>query len=109
MLLHPFGERRVGRQIVQTEIPQGAVFTALVDPKTLYAVWIGTATADVLDNPTFDTTRKRLDYGVTKMFSQLPRWRSLILDQCMSGSAPGAVLIFGCEPGTPPPKSTGVT
>jgi hypothetical protein len=59
-------------RVTFANIPQGAFFVAMMDTKTLYAVWIGAGTAEVLENPSFETTRKRLDYGVTQIFKGFP-------------------------------------
>jgi hypothetical protein len=53
-------------------VPVGALTVILVDAGTGLAVWAGVATANIQENPTIETTRKRLDFAVSKMFSKLP-------------------------------------
>jgi hypothetical protein len=54
-------------------VPQGALVIALVDAQTGVAIWAGLATADVQQQPSQETVKKRLDYAVTSMIKQLPR------------------------------------
>lgn len=54
-------------------VPKGGLVVVLVDTQTGYAIWAGTATADVLENPDDQTVKARLDYAVTKMFKKLPK------------------------------------
>jgi len=56
---------------VLTEAPAGALTVVLVDADTGLAVWVGVATADIHENPAPETTRKRLDFAVSKMFDKL--------------------------------------
>jgi hypothetical protein len=44
-----------------------------VDADTALAIWAGVATAEIQENPTAETTKKRLDYAVSKMFAKLPK------------------------------------
>jgi hypothetical protein len=44
----------------------------LIDADTGLAIWAGVATADIQENPTPETTKQRLDFAVSEMFSQLP-------------------------------------
>jgi len=53
-------------------VPQGALIIVLVDSETNFVIWSGLASADVLKNPTTETTKARLDYAVSKMFDELP-------------------------------------
>jgi hypothetical protein len=53
-------------------VPVGALTVILVDAGTGLAVWAGVATANIQENPTIETTKKRLDFAVSKMFSKLP-------------------------------------
>ena len=53
-------------------VPLGALSVILVDAVTGRAIWVGVATADVQENPTLETTRKRLDFAVSEMFDKLP-------------------------------------
>jgi hypothetical protein len=57
---------------VLEEAPAGALTVILVDAETGLAVWVGIATANIQENPTAETTRKRLDFAVSKMFDKLP-------------------------------------
>jgi hypothetical protein len=54
-------------------VPQGALVIALVDAETGVAIWAGLATADVQQQPSQETVKKRLDYAVTSMLKKLPR------------------------------------
>jgi hypothetical protein len=54
-------------------IPQGALLVALVDAETDVAVWAARATANIQQEPSTETVKKRLDYAVTSMFKKLPR------------------------------------
>lgn len=54
------------------DAPSGALSVILIDADTGLAVWAGVATADIRENPTPETTRKRLDYAVSRMFEKLP-------------------------------------
>ena len=57
---------------VLKNIPQGALTVILVDAQTGLAVWAGVARAELQDNPTIETSKKRLDFAVSEMFSKLP-------------------------------------
>ena len=57
---------------VLKNVPLGALSVILVDAQTGLAVWAGVAKAELQDNPTIETTKKRLDYAVSEMFSKLP-------------------------------------
>jgi hypothetical protein len=52
-------------------IPAGALLVVLIDADTGLAIWAGVATANVQENPTPETTKERLDFAVSRMFSQL--------------------------------------
>jgi hypothetical protein len=52
--------------------PMGALTVILIDADTGLAIWAGVATADIQENPTPETTKRRLDYAVSKMFSDYP-------------------------------------
>ena len=58
---------------VLKNIPQGGLTVILVDAQTGLAVWAGVARAELQDTPTIETSKKRLDYAVSEMFSKLPR------------------------------------
>ena len=57
---------------VLEDAPMGALSVILIDATTGLAVWAGVATANIQENPTPETTKKRLDYAVSKMFDDLP-------------------------------------
>jgi len=57
---------------VLKNVPLGALSVILVDAQTGLAVWAGVARAEIQDNPTIETTKKRLDFAVSEMFSKLP-------------------------------------
>ena len=54
-------------------IPRGGLAVVLADSATGYAVWVGTATAELQENPDTQTVKARLDYAVTQMFKKLPK------------------------------------
>lgn len=54
-------------------VPAAALVVALIDAKTENVVWIGSATAEVQDNPSNEVVRERLDYAVTEMMKRMPR------------------------------------
>ena len=54
------------------DAPIGALSVILVDAVTGQAVWIGVASADIQENRTPETSRKRLAYAVSEMFHGLP-------------------------------------
>lgn len=58
---------------VLKNIPQGALTVILVDAQTGLAVWAGVASAELQEYPTIETSKKRLDFAVSEMFSKLPR------------------------------------
>ena len=58
---------------VLANVPVGALTVIMVDAETSMAVWAGVATAEVQENPTPETTKERLDYAVTKMFSEFSK------------------------------------
>ena len=53
-------------------VPVGALSVILIDAETGLAVWAGVATANIQQNPTPETTKKRLDFAISRMFSSLP-------------------------------------
>lgn len=57
---------------VLKNVPVGALSVILIDAGTELAVWAGVATADIKEDATPETTRKRLDFAVSEMFSKLP-------------------------------------
>ena len=58
---------------VLENVPVGALTVVLVDAETGLAIWAGVATAEIQENPTAETTKKRLDYAVSKMFEKLSK------------------------------------
>ncbi len=54
-------------------VPEGSLLVVLVDADTGVAIWSGMATAEIQENPSQETVKKRLDYAVTSMFKKLPR------------------------------------
>ena len=54
------------------KVPKGALVLALVDNASGRLVWMGTATADVQQDPDDDTVRKRLAHAVSEMMKQVP-------------------------------------
>lgn len=57
---------------VLENVPVGALTVILIDAETGFAIWAGVATAEIQENPTQETTKKRLDYAVSQMFAKLP-------------------------------------
>ena len=57
---------------VLENVPVGALSVIMIDADTGLAVWAGVATADIQENPTPETTKHRLDFAVSEMFSKLP-------------------------------------
>jgi hypothetical protein len=53
-------------------VPAGALSVVMIDAVTGLAVWAGVATAEIQQNPTPETTKKRLDFAVSEMFARLP-------------------------------------
>jgi hypothetical protein len=54
-------------------VPQGGLAVLLADSETGFVVWVGTATAELQENPDTKTVKARLDYAVKEMFKKLPR------------------------------------
>ena len=54
-------------------VPAGALIVIMIDADTGLAIWAGIATADVQESPTPETTKARLDFAVSEMFSKLPQ------------------------------------
>jgi len=53
-------------------VPAGALIVIMIDADTGLAIWAGIATADIQESPTPETTKQRLDFAVSEMFSKLP-------------------------------------
>ena len=54
-------------------VPRGGLVIALVDSESGFVIWMGVATADVLEHPDAKTVKARLDYAVTQLFRKLPK------------------------------------
>jgi len=54
-------------------IPGGGLLLVLIDPGTMKAVWVGTATAEIQKDLDTETRKKRIDYVITKMLKELPK------------------------------------
>ena len=54
-------------------VPQGGLAVVLADSQTGFAIWVGTAVAELQENPDTNTVKARLDYAVTRMFKKLPK------------------------------------
>jgi hypothetical protein len=54
-------------------VPKGGLVIALVDGESGFVIWMGVATADVLERPDAKTVKARLDYAVTQLFRKLPK------------------------------------
>ena len=50
------------------EVPEGAIYVELIDPKTELAVWAGVAVADVQEGFSDEQSKARLDYAIKPMF-----------------------------------------
>ncbi|MCP3688856.1 MAG: DUF4136 domain-containing protein [Gammaproteobacteria bacterium] len=57
---------------VLEQVPHGGLAVIMIDADTGFAIWAGTATANIQENPTQETIKKRLDFAVTQMFGKLP-------------------------------------
>ena len=55
------------------EVPKGGVVVILADPESLNVMWVAGAVADIMEEPTAELAKKRLDYAIKKMFKKLPR------------------------------------
>lgn len=54
-------------------VPQGGLMVALIDSDSGFVIWVGTATAEIQEDPDTKTVKARLDYAVSKMFKKLPK------------------------------------
>ncbi len=54
-------------------VPQGGLAVVLADSMTGFAIWVGTAVAELQSKPDTRTVKARLDYAVTQMFKKLPK------------------------------------
>ena len=55
------------------EVPKGGLMVILADPDSHGVMWVGSAVADIMDEPTAELGKRRLEYAVKKMFKSLPR------------------------------------
>ena len=53
-------------------VPKGGLVLVLADPETLNVIWVGSAVADLMDEPTPELAKERLNYAVKKMFKKFP-------------------------------------
>jgi hypothetical protein len=60
------------QQDVLKNIPAADLVVALIDVKTNYVVWMGQASAEVMQNRTDEMIRERIDYAITEMFKRFP-------------------------------------
>jgi hypothetical protein len=60
-----------GQETLQN-IPKGAMVVVLADAVSRVRLWVGVAAGDVSTQPDSDAVRRRLDYAITRMFSQYP-------------------------------------
>ncbi len=54
-------------------VPQSALLIVLIDRKTGFVIWAGSATAELLEKPENETVKARLDYAISGMFKKLPK------------------------------------
>ena len=54
-------------------LPLATLVVILIDAKSKSAIWGGTASAEIQQNPSQETIKKRLDFAVTQMFKKLPK------------------------------------
>jgi len=54
-------------------VPKGALLVVLVDSASGSVVWLGTATAEVLEKTDSQTVKARLQHAVKQLFKKLPR------------------------------------
>ncbi|MDJ0832919.1 MAG: DUF4136 domain-containing protein [Gammaproteobacteria bacterium] len=53
-------------------VPQGGLVIALIDARSGFVIWVGTATAQIRNLPS-EQVQQRLDYAVTQMIKQIPK------------------------------------
>ncbi|MHC4691406.1 MAG: DUF4136 domain-containing protein [Planctomycetota bacterium] len=56
-----------------SNVPKGGLAIALADSESGFVIWMGVATAEVMDRPDAKTVKARLDYAVTQLIQQLPK------------------------------------
>jgi len=54
------------------QVPKGGVVVIFADPESLSVMWVGSAVADLMEEPTAELAKKRLEYAVKKMLKKLP-------------------------------------
>ena len=54
-------------------VPKAALVVVLIDARTGYPVWVGTAKGELQEEATDEVIRERLDYAVSEMFKKMPR------------------------------------
>jgi hypothetical protein len=54
-------------------VPQGALVIVLLDRASGFVIWVGVATAEILESPDTLTVKARLDYAVTQLLKKLPK------------------------------------
>jgi len=59
--------------VVLENVPLGALTVILIDANTGLAIWGGVASAEIQENPSQETIKKRLDFAVTRMLEKLPK------------------------------------
>ena len=60
------------KTIMLENVPIGGLVVAFLDPSTDFALWAGTATAELMEEPDMKTSKARLDYVVTQMLKDWP-------------------------------------
>ena len=55
------------------QVPKGGLMIILADPESRRVMWVGGALADLVEEPTVELQKKRLDYAITTMFKKFPR------------------------------------
>ena len=58
-----------GKEYIEN-IPQAGIVVVMIDPKARKVIWAGGAEADVNQNATDESSKKRIDYAITKMFTK---------------------------------------
>lgn len=54
------------------KIPKGGLVLLFADPESHNVMWVGSAVANLMDKPTPELAKKRLNYAVKKMFKKFP-------------------------------------
>ena len=50
--------------------PKGGLMIILIEPDTRRVVWSGRATANLMENPTPELAKQRLDFAISELFAQ---------------------------------------